>query len=151
MAEQLPPATSGGLTTFQRILIRWLITAIAVAVAVLLVPGITVTENAIAAVVVTAAILGLMNAVVRPILAFLSCGCIIATLGLFLLVINAGTLWMSSWIAQNWLGVGFVVDGFWPAFWGGILISVVSFLLSAFIGDTEATVTVTKSDHSDFV
>ncbi len=116
-----------------RLLIRWLITAIAVATAVLLVPGIETGRNALFAIVLTAGILGLINAVIRPILQFLSCGCIVATLGLFLLVINAGTLWMASWVAQNWFTIDFVVDGFWPAFWGGILISVVSFLLSVFL------------------
>ena len=116
-----------------RLFIHWVITAIAVAVAILIVPGITVESNAWVAVGVTAVVLGLLNIFVRPILAFLSCGCIVATLGLFLLVINAGTLWLSSWICQNWLGIDFIVDGFWPAFWGGIVISVVSWLLSIFV------------------
>lgn len=118
-----------------RILIRWIATGIAVAAAVLVVPGIDVTSNAYVSVIVVAAVLGLVNAFIRPILQFLSCGCIAATLGLFLLVINAGTLWLASWIAQNWLGVGFVVDGFWPAFWGGIVISLVSFGLNLFLPD----------------
>ena len=117
-----------------RLLIHWIITAIAVVVAVLIVPGITFeSSNAWIAVVVTALVLGLLNVFVRPILQFLSCGCIVATLGLFLLVINAGTLWLASWICQNWLGVDFVVDGFWPAFWGGIVVSVVSYLLYIFV------------------
>lgn len=124
-----------------RIFIHWVITAIAVAVAILIVPNITLGgSNAFIAVAVTALVLGLINAFIRPILQFLSCGCIIATLGLFLLVINAGTLWLSSWICQNWLGIQFVVDGFWPAFWGGIVISVVSFLLYIFVpGDQQLT------------
>lgn len=122
-----------------RILFRWLITAIAVAAAVLLIPGITVAydSNTIVAIVAVGAILATVNVVIRPILQFLSCGCIIATLGLFTLVINGGTLWLSSWMAQNWFGIGFRVDGFWPAFWGGLVISIVSFLLSVFLPDTE--------------
>jgi putative membrane protein len=121
-----------------RILIRWLVTAIAVAAAVLLVPGIHIYgANAWIEIAVVAALLGLINAFLRPILAFLSCGCIVATLGLFMLVINAGTLWLTSWISQNWLHLGFVVDGFWPAFWGGLVISVVSFLLSILLPDPE--------------
>jgi putative membrane protein len=118
-----------------RILFRWLITAIAVAAAVLLIPGITVAHdsNTIIAIAATGAILAFINVIIRPILQFLSCGCIIATLGLFTLVINAGTLWLASWTAQNWFGIGFRVDGFWPAFWGGLVISIVSFLLSIFI------------------
>ncbi len=122
-----------------RILFRWLITAIAVAAAVLLVPGITVAQdsNTIIVIVAVGAILATVNVFIRPVLQFLSCGCIIVTLGLFMLVINAGTLWLSSWMAQNWFGIGFHVDGFWPAFWGGLVISIVSFLLSIFIPEPE--------------
>jgi putative membrane protein len=101
-----------------------------------LIPGIRVDDtNAWIAVGVMAVVLGLVNAVIRPILAFLSCGCIVATLGLFMLVINGITLWLSSWVAQNWLNIGFVVDGFWPAFWGAIVVSVVSFVLSLILID----------------
>ncbi len=121
------------MSVWMRLFVFWIVTAIAVAAAILLVPGITVGSNAAVAIIVTALVLGLLNVFVRPILQFLSCGCIVATLGLFLLVINAGTLWLASWICQNWLGVDFVVDGFWPAFWGGIVISVVSFLLNVFV------------------
>lgn len=120
-----------------RFLIRWIITAIALVVAVLIVPGIDIQSNAWITVAVMALILGLVNTLVRPILQFLSCGLIVATLGLFLLVINALTLWLSSTIAQDWFHVGFVVDGFWPAFWGALVVSVVSFLLNVFVPDAE--------------
>lgn len=121
-----------------RLLIRWIVTAIAVAASVALVPGIEVSgTNAWVAVIVMAAILGLVNAFLRPILKFLSCGLIVATLGLFTLVINAGTLYLSSWIAQNWFSIGFVVNGFWAAFWGALVISVVSFVLSVFLPDRD--------------
>ena len=117
-----------------KLLIRWLIVAIALVVAVWLIPGIRIEDtSAWIAVAVTAVILGLVNAIIRPILAFLSCGCIVATMGLFMLVINALTLWLSSWIAVEWLNIGFYVDGFWPAFWGGIVVSLVSFVLSLFL------------------
>jgi putative membrane protein len=119
-----------------KLLIRWVIVAIALVVAMALIPGIRVEDtNAWIAVGVMAVVLGLVNAVIRPILAFLSCGCIVATLGLFMLVINGITLWFSSWVAQNWLNIGFVVDGFWPAFWGAIVVSVVSFVLSLILID----------------
>ena len=122
-----------------RMLFRWLVTAIAVAAAVLLIPGITIAydSNTLITIVAMGAILATVNVFIRPILQFLSCGCIIATLGLFTLVINAGTLWLASWMAQNWFGMGFHVDGFWPAFWGGLVISIVSFLLSIFIPEPE--------------
>ena len=73
-----------------RFLIRWAITAGAVAVAAWLVPGIYVDEpHRIWAVLLVALVLGLVNAFIRPIVALLSCGCIVLTLGLFTLVINA--------------------------------------------------------------
>ncbi len=59
-----------------------------------------------------AIILGLVNAIVRPILAFLSCPLIVLTLGLFVLVINGLTLWIAAGIAVRWFHVGFYVDGF---------------------------------------
>jgi putative membrane protein len=84
---------------------------------------------------VMAVVLGLVNAIIRPILAFFSCGCIVLTLGLFILVINAFTLWLSSWIAVNILHVGFIIDGFWAAFLGALVVSIVSFVLSLVLVD----------------
>jgi putative membrane protein len=118
------------------ILMRFVITAAALLVAVLVVPGITVGPGAWWAVLVMTVILALVNAIVKPILVLLSCGCVVLTLGIFLLFINAFTLWLSSWIAQNVFSAQFIVDGFWPAFWGGIVVAVVSFLLNLASGDT---------------
>lgn len=118
-----------------RILLRWLVTILALFVAVWLVPGIDIEGNAWVAVGVTAAILGLLNAFIKPVLQFLSCGCVVLTLGLFLLVINAGVLWFSSYAATEWFGVGFYVDGFWAAFWGGLIVSVISFVADLLLPD----------------
>ncbi len=119
-----------------RLIIRWLINAIAIVAAAGIIPGITISDGrAWAAVAVAAAVLGLVNATIKPLLSFLACGFVILTLGLGMLVINAFTLWLSSVIAQEWFGVGFHVAGFWPALWGGIIISVVSFVLSMFASD----------------
>ena len=119
-----------------KLLIRWVITVIALIVAALVVPGITVQdEKAWVAFGVIALVLGLVNAFIRPLLALVSCGCIILTMGLFMLVINALTLWLSSYIAVNWLNVGFYVDGFWSAFIGAFIVSIVSFALSLFVKD----------------
>jgi putative membrane protein len=115
------------------LLIRWVIAAIALILTAYLVPGITVEGNGIIVVLGMAVILGFVNAFIKPVLTFLSCGFIVLTLGLFLLVINALSLWLASWMAQNWFSLGFVVDGFWPAFWGAILVSVISFMLSMFV------------------
>jgi len=119
------------------ILIRWAITAAAVLLATYMVPGITIQGNGIITALAVAVVLGLVNAIIRPILVFLSCGCIVATLGLFTLVINAATLYIASGLSQ-FLGINFEVAGFWPALIGSIFISIVSWLLSLFlIGDDE--------------
>lgn len=119
-----------------KLLIRWLIVAVALFAAVWLIPGIRIEETeAWIAVGATAAILGLVNAIIRPILTFLSCGCIVLTMGLFMLVINALTLMLASWISTEWLNIGFYVDNFWSALLGGIIISVVSFVLSLLLID----------------
>jgi len=106
-------------------------------VAAWLVPGIYVEREGWVVYAVMAVILGLVNAVVRPVLKFLSCPLIILTLGLFVLVINGLTLWLASSIAQNWFQVGFVVDGLWPAFLGALIVSIVSTILSALVRDEE--------------
>ena len=119
------------MTSTGRMILSWLITAAALVAAAYLVPGISVSgSEGLAAVLVMAAILGVLNVLVKPVLSFLSCGLIVLTMGLFLIVINALSLWLASWIAQNWFGIGFVVDGFWPAVWGSIVVSLVSFFLS---------------------
>lgn len=118
-----------------RFLIRWGITAVSVALAAWIVPGIYVEEpHRVWAVIVVALVLGLVNALIRPIISALSCGLIVITLGLFTLVINALMLWLASWIATEWLGLNFHVDGFWNAFLGALIISGVSLLMSALVG-----------------
>jgi len=118
-----------------RLLLRWIVMAIALAVAAWTVPGIDVTDqNGTVAVLLMAAIFGLVNAFIRPLITLLSCPLVLLTLGLFTLVINGICFSLASWFAQM-LGIGFVVNGFWPAFWGAIVVSIVSFLLSLFLPD----------------
>lgn len=122
-----------------KLIIRWIITSIAVAAAAWLIPGISIEgTNGWWAVAVMAIALGLVNAILRPILALLSCGFIVVTLGLFMLVVNGLTFWAGSWVAVNWFNVGFYVDGLWPAILGSIVVSIVSLLLSVFLKDKEA-------------
>ncbi len=119
-----------------KLLLRWLITAVAVAAAVWLVPGIRIEgTSAWVTVAVVAVVLGLVNAILRPILAFLSCGFIVLTLGLFMFVVNGLAFWAASWVSVNWFNIGFYVDGLWPAILGSIIVSVVSFLLSMILKD----------------
>ena len=120
-----------------KIVIRWIIVSLSLFIAAWLVPGIRVDGNAWVAFAAMAVILGLVNALVRPVLTLLSCPLIILTLGLFVLVINGLTLWLASAIAVNWFGIGFYVDGFWPAFWGALISSIVSIILSALVREDD--------------
>jgi putative membrane protein len=123
---------------FLRLLIRWAITAAAVAVTTWLLPGITIEgANSVFVVLITAAVLGFVNAIIRPISMILSIGCIAVTLGLFIFVINALMLALASWISTNWFNAPFIIDNFWWALLGSIVISIVSWLLSQFLPDTE--------------
>lgn len=112
----------------RNLLVRWIINAVALGVAVSLVPRIYV-DGGWQVLAVVALIFGLVNALIRPLVTLLTCPLIILTLGLFTLVINAGMLLLASWLAGQ-VGVGFFIDGFWPAFWGALIISIVSALLS---------------------
>lgn len=118
-----------------KLLIRWLILCIALVVAAWLVPGIRVRSDAFGAYAAMAVILALVNAVIRPVLKLLSCPLIILTLGFFALVVNGFALWLASRIAVNWFGVGFYVDGFWAAFFGALIVSLVSVILNVLVRD----------------
>ena len=84
--------------------------------------------------VVVAFIFGLVNALLRPLLALLTCPLILLTLGLFTLVINAVMLALTGWLAEQF-NLGFVVDGFWAAFVGGLVVSIVSWALTLVVGE----------------
>ncbi len=115
--------------------LHWLIAVIGLIVAyIILAPrGLMSLQgnSAVLAFAVTGVVLGLANIIIRPILKLLSCGFIILTLGLFMLVINAFLLWLSSWICSL-LGIGLVVQVPWGAFWGSIIVSLVSFVAHLF-------------------
>jgi len=110
---------------------RWLVFMLALFVAAWLIPGIHVESDAWVVYAVTAAILALLNAILLPILKALSCGLIILTLGLFSLVLNAAMFMLSSHLAQTWFHVGYVVDNFWSALLGSLIVSVISMLFSS--------------------
>lgn len=116
-----------------KFIFRWAINAVALYVAILIVPGIKL-NGAWTDVLWLALIIGLLNALVRPLLKFLTCPLIILTLGLFTLVINTGMLLLTSKIGQS-LGIGLVVDGFWTALLGSLVISVVSVIMSIIFRD----------------
>lgn len=119
-------------------IVRWLIITASVAAAAWVVPGIRMEDGrGLSAVLIVGAVLAVVNMLVRPVLAFLSCALIFLTLGLFLLVINALTFWLSARIAADVFNAGFEVDGFWPAFFGAIIVSVVSWVLTGFVPDDD--------------
>lgn len=118
-----------------RLLFRWVVVSLALFLAARIVPGIHAARNSWALFAIMAVILGLVNAIVRPVLKLLSCPLIILTLGLFVLVINGVTLWLASAIAVNWFHVGFYVHGFWAAFWGALLVSVISVAANLIVGE----------------
>ncbi len=120
-----------------KLLIRWVITSLALFAAAWLVPGIRVEGTAWVVYAVMAVILGLVNAIVRPVLKLLTCPLILLTLGLFVLVINGIALWLASVIAVNWFHVGFYVGDFWSAFLGALIVSVVSVILSALVKEED--------------
>ena len=119
-----------------KLLIRWVIIATALFVAVQLVPGLRVDSDASALTLYAtmAVVFGLVNALVRPILKVLSCPLILLTFGLFIFVINAVGFWLSAWVARQ-LGIGFYVDGFVAALLGSIIVSIVGTILTVFVHD----------------
>ena len=106
---------------------RWIINAAALLLVAYLYPGVTVAS--FWAAMLAALVLGLVNALIRPLLVLLTLPVTVLTLGLFLLVINAAMLLLAAWIARQ-VGIGFHVDGFGAALLGSLVISLVSFLLS---------------------
>jgi putative membrane protein len=121
---------------FGRIIVRWIINAVAIFVAVRLLGPERIVAND-SGILIVALILGFVNAIIRPILAILTCPLILLTLGLFTLVINALMLYLSESIAQI-LGAQFdIVGDFWTVFLAALIVSVVSFLLSMVLGDEE--------------
>lgn len=117
-------------------LIRWLGIAIAVGVAVWLVPGIEVLGNTESwlAIAVFALFLALINQTIRPLMQLLSLPISVLTLGIFALVVNTFMLYLAQWLANGIFQVGFVIDTFGSAFVASIVISIVSAVLNGITG-----------------
>jgi putative membrane protein len=107
-------------------LIKWIINAIAILIVTYIIKGIEVASPVVA--LVAAFVLGIINAFVRPILIIITLPINVLTLGIFTLFINGFLFYLVSKIVK-----GLVITGFWPAFIGAIIVSVISFLLSLFI------------------
>jgi putative membrane protein len=125
--------------------LSWLVTtAVALAVATLLIDGIRFSgpihgqeeiKHKLVPLLLVALIFGVITSFVKPVLTILSIPFIVLTLGLFLLVINAALLMLTSWVADQ-LDIGFHVTGFWPAVGGAIVITVVTWIVDGLIGES---------------
>ena len=113
---------------------RLIVNVAAIAATAWLLPGITIGGNQVVTVLLVALIFGVVNAVIKPIFSFLTCGLYLVTLGLFTFIANALMLLVTSSLAK-WVGLQFHVDGFWTALLGALIISIVSFFLSVIVGD----------------
>ena len=112
------------------LIIRWVLNALAVLAAAWLMPGIEVTG--FGAALITALVLGIVNAIIRPIILLFTLPLNIMTLGLFTLVINAGMLLIAASAVK-----GFTVSGFWAAFFGSIILTIFSGVLSRVVIDDD--------------
>ena len=116
-----------------KFILRWIINAVALFLAVYIVPGVNL-QGGVISVIWLALIFGLINAFLRPLLKLLTCPLIFLTLGLFTLLINTFLFWLTSQVGQAF-GIGFTINGFWPAFFGGLVVTVVSVILSLILKD----------------
>lgn len=129
----------------KQLILRWLISTLAIFAAVWIVPGIEFIGPGWQLGIV-AIVFGLLNALLRPLLILLTCPLILLTLGLFGLVINALLLALASELARS-LGIEFHVYGFWPAFWGGLVISLVSLALNIVAGERQVQVQIHRGNR----
>ncbi|MEU8078090.1 phage holin family protein [Catellatospora citrea] len=119
-------------------LIRWVINAVALWVTTLVVSGIEITAatttRSILTLIAVALIFGLVNAILKPVIHLLGCVFYVITLGLFALFVNAALFLLVDWLATVFK-LPFEIDGFWPAFWGAIVMGIVSWALSLLVPD----------------
>ena len=117
-----------------KFLLRTIINGIGLYLAITLVDGLSLQNPDIISYVWLALIFGFVNALIRPLLKFLSCAVIFLTLGLFSLVINTAMLYLTSLVGENF-GFGIIIDGFSSAFFGAIIISFVSMFFGLALKD----------------
>ncbi len=119
---------------------RLVVSAAALGVATWLISGIRLTEDSTPDKIITllgvAVIFGLVNAIIKPIVTLIGLPFYILSLGVLYLVVNGLLFWFSGWIARQ-IGLGFEVDGFWPGFFGAIVVAVVSWVLNVALPDKD--------------
>ena len=118
-----------------RFILRWAINAIALYLAILILPGIDL-RSGLVSIIWLALIFGFVNALFRPLLKFLTCPLIMLTLGLFTLVINTFLFWLTSVIGQSF-GLDLIISDpvWWNAFLGGLVVSIVSVVMTLILKD----------------
>jgi putative membrane protein len=125
-----------------KLLLRILIPAAALGIAHLLISGIELTSGSdwskAGTLILVALIFGVVNAVLKPIVKTIGCLFYVLTLGLIGLVVNGLLLWLCSWVAGK-LSLPFHITGFWPAFWGAIVVGVVGWLLNLIFDEDRRT------------
>jgi putative membrane protein len=120
----------------QGLVIRWLVSAVALYLTSLIVRGIEI--HGVIPLLFAAVTIGILNAIVRPIILLLTLPLTLLTLGLFTLVVNAFMLWMASKVV-----IGFEVHGFWAALGGWLVMSFFTFLINLLIGESGGIEVVT--------
>jgi putative membrane protein len=113
-----------------RFLLRLLLNGVAVFLAAQLIPGIGIASPGAA--LAAGIVLGLVNAVIRPVLILLTLPATVLTLGLFIFIVNAICLALAAWFVP-----GFTISGFWAALCGAVVISIISWLLSVILIDKD--------------
>ncbi|WP_165247250.1 phage holin family protein [Adlercreutzia sp. ZJ141] len=115
-------------------LIRWLVTAVSVGVAIWIVPGITiVSASSWAGIAVFALVLSLINISIKPIMQILSLPISVLTLGIFYLVVNTLMLYLAAWLANGIFSIGIIISSFGAAFVASIVISIVSGIVNSLV------------------
>jgi putative membrane protein len=120
------------------LLLHWLLNAAALWVAAALIPGLDFAGGP-GRLLLVAAVFGVVNSTLRPLLTILTCPLIVLTLGLFTLVINALMLLVTGWLSESW-NLGFTVSGFWAALFGGLVVGLVSTILALALAPKESRV-----------
>jgi putative membrane protein len=116
-----------------KFILRWVINAVALFLAVYFVPGVNL-DGGLTSLIWLALIFGLINAFLRPLLKLLTCPLIFLTLGLFTLLINTFLFWLTGQVGQA-VGINLTINGFWAAFLGGLVVTVVSVVMSLILKD----------------
>src|SRR4029079_19465438 len=125
------------------VLLHWILNAAALWIAAAVVPGLNFTGGP-GRLLLVAAVFGIINSTLRPLLTILTCPLIVVTLGLFTLVINALMVLATGRLSESW-NLGFTVSGFWAAFFGGLVVGLVSTVLSLALAPKGSRVTSQES------